>query len=346
VAVKDRATLNSDADANLANNESGRITPTHVRDLVKDLADSAFNVEDDSADDIPEGEANLFLTESEREKLAGVEPFNGSGVSTAEVVLNIGNLRTDDGNARINFHAEDAVSYSARVIRAAGANGNFTFQNQGTGSVLFSTLAAGSVGFVTNSVARVDFGAAGGVTVRTSGAMPTGGNRGDGTINAGAVYDDNVLLTCPVLQPEFLAEGRIDIAKWDDAVPNIDVPEREEEREVRPAKRGGAARTERVTIPGKTIIREHKVARLFQAMLDEGFDPRDPTNYLDRMERDHALPGMPTQDNWEHGALSLGEMASRKWLAMECLAVAFRGLKQQHDELAARVAALESPPTK
>ncbi|RWE44521.1 MAG: hypothetical protein EOS78_02865 [Mesorhizobium sp.] len=36
---------------------------------------------------------------------------------------------------------------------------------------------------------------------------------------------------------------------------------------------------------------------------------------------DEALPGMPTQADWLHNGMSMGEMFSRKWLALEMLAV-------------------------
>jgi hypothetical protein len=46
MTVKSRATLNSDADTNLADNTAGDITPADVRTIVKDLADSAILDED------------------------------------------------------------------------------------------------------------------------------------------------------------------------------------------------------------------------------------------------------------------------------------------------------------
>lgn len=53
----------------------------------------------------------------------------------------------------------------------------------------------------------------GGVVV----GAPTGGNKGNGTVNAVAVYDDNVLLTCYPL--EHYLTGAIDLEKWDAIVP-------------------------------------------------------------------------------------------------------------------------------
>ncbi len=42
---------------------------------------------------------------------------------------------------------------------------------------------------------------------------PTGDDKGQGTLNASAVYDDNTLLTC--FGVEYLVDGAVDVAKWD-----------------------------------------------------------------------------------------------------------------------------------
>lgn len=118
---------------------------------------------------------------------------------------------------------------------------------------------------------------------------PTGGDKGVGTVNATAVYDDNVLLTCPALQPEFLNDGRVDLEKWDHLSP----------------------------------VGKHKVAHLFNGLLSAGVDPRDPKKYIKSMIERGALPGMPDITSWEHSGLSTGEMINRLWLAVEMLAVSW-----------------------
>jgi hypothetical protein len=216
-------------------------------------------------------------------------------------------------------------------------------------------------------------------------ASATGTDKGLNTINFGAVYDDNVLLTCMALATEFRDSGTVDLAKWDAMVPNIDVPARieqvpvmeEVEQPVLILERDDNGdliqRTEVRTIlaeatyfdpvwdtdgngidaiemplveerivPAQTIVREHHTARVFKAMLDAGFDPRDPEAYFAKMQADEALPGMPTQADWVHNALSVGENFSRKWLAMEMLAIVCNTMwikLQEHDE---RISVLES----
>lgn len=53
----------------------------------------------------------------------------------------------------------------------------------------------------------------------------TGGDKGNNTINFGAVYDDNTLLTCAGAAREFLESGAIDTDKWDALIPDRIIPE-------------------------------------------------------------------------------------------------------------------------
>jgi len=213
----------------------------------------------------------------------------------------------------------------------------------------------------------------------------TGGDKGNNTINFGAVYDDNTLLTCMALQSEFLERGEIDLDKWDGMVPDQIVPESREEIPVtvdadfetvvdERAKDGSLVRrkviakkrmqvvdfdpvwdehgngidaiavpvTQEIVTPEQIIKRTHRTARLFKGMIDDGFDPRDPEQYFARMMADEALPGMPTKATWEHNSLSIGEIAGRKWLAMEMLAIVCNvmwGKLRDHEQ---RIQKLES----
>lgn len=216
-------------------------------------------------------------------------------------------------------------------------------------------------------------------------ASATGGDKGNNTINFGAVYDDNTLLTCMAMAEEFRTKGVIDLDKWDALVPDIEIPERietvpvmadvEVERVVdERADDGSLVRktitvteqaaqielepvwdedgngvdavehlvTEEITIPAETIHRIHGTARVFKAMCDAGFDPRDPEQYFSKMQADEALPGMPTQADWEQNGLCMGEMFSRKWLAMEMIAIVCNAMWLKLNEHDARLAALEA----
>lgn len=91
----------------------------------------------------------------------------------------------------------------------------------------------------------------------------SGGDKGAGTINATAVYDDNVLLTCGPI--ELMREGKVDLGKWDKLAP---------------------------------AGRRHEAMHGFAAMCAAGFDPRDPDNYCARMNADGAAPGLYTESEW------------------------------------------------
>lgn len=89
------------------------------------------------------------------------------------------------------------------AIEINSASGSTAFLDLGSGGTRLGYIAAaaavvelGSIGaipftFVTNAVTRMEVGAAGGVII----GAPAGGNKGNGTLNATGVYDDNVLLT-------------------------------------------------------------------------------------------------------------------------------------------------------
>jgi len=268
-------------------------------------------------------------------------------------------VQSGDTIGGLNVRGYGATGYAAtgKATFSFRAAENWTDTAQGTDFVLETTAIGG-----TTRTARMT------VQLGLVMAGATGGDKGAGTVNATAVYDDNTLLTCMAMAKEFADEGRVDLTKWDALVPDQIVPEavivepvmwpvlvaerravdamdeqgrlvrRFEviEREVRvPAviadpvydeagKIIDAIETplmDEVTIPEQVIVRQHRTARVFQAMLDSGFDPRDPEQYFTKMRTDEALPGMPTQADWEHNGLSIGELHGREWLAMEMLAI-------------------------
>lgn len=217
---------------------------------------------------------------------------------------------------------------------------------------------------------------AAGIRLRVGGGVyhpsATGTDKGNNTINFGAVYDDNVLLTCMAMDAEFAKTGEFtdaDMATWDARVPDEVQPERVEERAVTETfeeqkvvrDRDGSYRLktvmverpvmeiepvyaedgltgvdmieapvyETVVTPEVVTPRVHHAARVFKALLESGFDPRDPQAYVDRMRKDEALPGMPTKADWQHNGLSSGEMMSRLWLATEMLALAVASIEER-----------------
>ncbi len=63
--------------------------------------------------------------------------FLANDVSTTGAQVEIGQDRTDDGTAFIDFHSQASSDADARILRFAGANGQLQFTNSGTGSMSF-----------------------------------------------------------------------------------------------------------------------------------------------------------------------------------------------------------------
>lgn len=92
----------------------------------------------------------------------------GSGVTTGDARLELGLSRTGNGNTYIDISASPSGDYDTRLLRAAGANGDFNITNKGTGSAAFGTEGAGSTVLTTNNAGRVFVTPAGRVGVGVS----------------------------------------------------------------------------------------------------------------------------------------------------------------------------------
>lgn len=91
-----------------------------------------------------------------------------------------------------NSDTSGASNATLKITHGGGTDSRLTATS---GGIIWGNVSNHSLRVDTNNTARMTIGASGGVTVMTSGSDPTGGNKGDGTINASAVYDDNTLLT-------------------------------------------------------------------------------------------------------------------------------------------------------
>lgn len=227
--------------------------------------------------------------------------FSGGISTSASVAGNFGVTVT-------NTNAGVAASAALRLINDVGGSGSgyiflgsSNYINYGGPKSLniFSDITGGTIAFSTQSTKR-GYVAANGSLVW--GAPTDGSNGGAGSINATAVYDDAVLLTCFAVQ--YLKYGEVDLAQWDAVAP----------------------------------FGKHEPAHRFVEMT-KTFDPRDPAQYISRMMDDEALPGMPKVSEWRHNTLSLGEMLNRLWLAVELLVSAWVGSHKDHER---RIAALEA----
>lgn len=102
-----------------------------------------------------------------------------------------------------------------------------------------------------------------------------------------------------------------------------------------------APRVARTVTPGRTIKRQNELAHEFKAMLDEGFDPRDPKAYFDKMLADEALPGLKTKANWVPNEESNAKRTNRIILALELQTAAFKTVYEQVEALKAEVESLK-----
>lgn len=83
MTAKARATLNSDADTNLADNTAGDISALDVRTIIKDLADSAYIATDDGA---PLTNAAAFATAAQGATADAALPKSG-GTMTGNILM-------------------------------------------------------------------------------------------------------------------------------------------------------------------------------------------------------------------------------------------------------------------
>jgi hypothetical protein len=128
----------------------------------------------------------------------------------------------------------------------------------------------------------------------------TGGDKGANTINFGAIYDDNTLLTCFVI--EYANTGKLDLEYWDSISPTG----------------------------------YHEPAHRFW----EQRDLLDIDAYAKYWKEHGHLPGLPSREEWkDHGKdkKSLGDMIGRLWQTVEMQAVQIDQLNQKIKDLESKI---------
>jgi nitrogen fixation protein FixH len=147
----------------------------------------------------------------------------------------------------------------------------------------------------------------------------TGGDKGVGTINATAVYDDNVLLTCYPF--DAYLDGKINNAKWDAKVPARHFPAVYEEEDGKRVLKQ-RARTEQ---------RKHDDMRKFKARLGTDTDPLDLDKYIAHWKAKRHLTSMPNEETFDpEGGLPAGAWIQRLIETVEIQAI---HISQLHDRL-------------
>lgn len=134
---------------------------------------------------------------------------------------------------------------------------------------------------------------------------PTGSFKGAGTINATAVYDDNTLLTCYVM--EAAKTGTITDETWDAKVAD----RKDEDGNI-------------------TEARSHEDMRKFKARLGTEYDPLDIDKYAQHWKDKGHLTSMPNVENWNpEKGISTGQLLQRLWETVEIQAVHIDKLNQR-----------------
>lgn len=217
-----------------------------------------------------------------------------------------------------------------------GATANLMYQNSGTGVLLnnntyydgsfkyrttaavcqinldtsgafnFNAAASGTIDTAVSLTNHLQIGNTGGVTV----GAPTGGNKGAGTINATAVYDDNVLLTCYVLDQAL--DGAINIANWDAKVPPRVIKD----------IAGNVLSTE---------VRQHDPLRKFAARIGTAYDPLDLDKFWQHIVDKRHLTAYPNETNYDavNGKQDVGSWQQQTIELLEIYAVHIKKLNDR-----------------
>jgi len=218
------------------------------------------------------------------------EGNGGSGIALNH------NTTTPAANDRIG-----TISFNEQNSAAAGiaycqlyANVDDPTSGSEDGSYRFDTYQAGAI------ATRCVYG--GGVYHPSA----TGTDKGNNTINFGAVYDDNTLLTCYVFDAA-LDGGTIDIKRWDDNVPNTEEPEFRTREPVTTRERIVVERIE--VVDGKkrltrsTEEREVPVYETIPVVLEDGSPVVDekgqPVTRRIQVEREIVRPAKTTERTHE-----------------------------------------------
>lgn len=159
----------------------------------------------------------------------------------------------------------------------------------------------------------------------------TGGAQGVGTLNAQAVYDDGVLLTCYVL--EAWIDGAVDVNFWDGLVPDRHIA-----AVITGQETGNPVEIE----PARTETRQHERARGFAGVAADRLNIDKFAQFLRTNKR---LPAFPGPEQWQDlyaGKMATGDLLQRIWETCEVLAVHLVEARERELALEARITALES----
>lgn len=130
--------------------------------------------------------------------VGGASITTGNGISTGDVVIELGGLRTGSGNAYMDWHATAGTDFESRIIRYGGANGGMDIINTGSGGMVLSQEGAAPMVFKTNAVERVRIDSAGNVGIGTNNPQAKLHTRPTTDVNFRVTNDTTTLRTIAI----------------------------------------------------------------------------------------------------------------------------------------------------
>lgn len=262
----------------------------------------------------------------------------GANDSTANIVLE----RADDSAGGPEFDARKSrgTLTSPTIVSVGDVFGQFTFRgydgsNIRIGGQLVSQAGPGTIS-TTSMPGRYTFFTTpdGSVTpqsriiINPSGGMvcggATGGDKGTGTINAKAVYDDNVLLTDHVFDTYF--DGRVTMPAIEER--DVVVEKGRVVTETVKSRKGKVVKVDRLVVEEETVKRKFfagtdveasdaEIARQEKLKRDGYAIPTLP-ECCEHMRAKRHLPRVKSREEWmQTGKPSTGELLTQIWEQLE-----------------------------
>lgn len=264
---------------------------------------------------------------------------NGSSWSEAIIIDKDTGFIGVGGAPATPFHCHAGASNVA--FRLEGTDPTVVFQmlddtTTATGNGPIAFLRTGdNLQFYTAGSARLTINGSGnvGVGISSPGSRlhvygggvqvgnPTGGDKGAGSINAQAVYDDNTLLSCYVFDQAL--DGGVEIDKWDQKVPDRIVPI----QTTFDQKTGQEVKVE----PERRVARKHDPLRKFAGRVGSAHDPLTLDGYARHWREKRHLTSMPNEAAFDpaDGQLTTGEWIQRLVETVEIQAVLIEQLNER-----------------
>jgi len=210
-------------------------------------------------------------------------------------------------NIGVGTTTPNSISGFDRLLEVSGLSAALSLEDTTNGRQWELGATGGFLKFNDNSTEIATLGS--GLKV----GAPIGGDKGPGSINATAVYDDNVLLTCYVFDQA--VDGEIKNNKWDSKVPNTKI------------KKDNAKYEEKE--------RTHEPMRMFKKRLTTKYNPLDIDKYSTHWKDKKHLTSMPNEDKYdpENGAMATGKWIQRLIETVEIQAVHIDNLNERLKKL-------------